>query len=53
MGEFNNYLKENGITHKVTASYSPEQNKKAERVKHTIMGPVQAILAQQKLPKSL
>ena len=53
MGEFDDYLKENGITHEVTAPYSPEQNGKAERVNRTIMGPVRAILAQQKLPKSL
>ena len=53
VGEFDDYLKENGITHEVTAPYSPEQNGKAERVNRTIMGPVRAILAQQKLPKSL
>lgn len=32
MREFNDYLKENGIIYKVTASYSLEQNGKAERV---------------------
>ena len=53
MGEFDDYLKENGITHKVTVPYSPEQNGKAERVNHIIMGPVRTILAQQKPPKSL
>lgn len=36
--KFDDYLKENGITHKVTAPYSPEQNGKAERVNRTIIG---------------
>ena len=53
MGEFDDYLKEIDIIHKITAPYLPEQNRKAERVYRTIMGPVRAILAQQKLPKSL
>ncbi len=45
MGEFDDCLKENGISHEVTAPYSPEQNGKTERVHCTIMGFVQAILA--------
>lgn len=45
MREFNYYFKENSITHKVTASYSPEQNRKVERVNHIIIGLIQAILA--------
>ena len=53
MGEFDNYLKENGITHEVTAFYSPEQNGKVERVNRTIIGSVRAILAQQRLSKLL
>ena len=53
MGEFDDYLKENDITHKVTAAYSTEQNRKAEKVNRTIIGPFQAILAQQKLFTSL
>ncbi len=53
MGEFYDYLKENGIIHEVTTFYSLEQNRKAKRVNHTIMGPVWAILAQQRLSKSL
>ena len=53
MGEFEDYLKENGIIHKITASYSPEQSRRAERVNRTIMGSARAILAQQKLLKSL
>ncbi len=46
MGEFDDFLKENGISHEVAASYSPEQNGKAKRVNRIIMGPVRAILAQ-------
>ena len=49
MGEFDDYLQENGITYEVTAPYSPEQNGKAERVNRTIMCPIWAIFAQQKL----
>ena len=46
MGEFDDYLQEIGITHKVTALDLPEQNEKAKRVNYTIIGSVQAILAQ-------
>ena len=53
MGKFDDYLKENSVSHEVTVSYSLEQNGKAERVNRTIMGPIRAILAQQRLPKSL
>ncbi len=53
MREFDDCFKENGISHEVTAPYSPEQNGKAERVNRTIMGPVRAIFAQQRLPQSL
>ena len=53
MEEISDYLPKNGISHEVTAPYSPEQNGKANRVNRTIMGPVRAFLAQQKLPKSL
>ena len=40
MGEFNDYFKENGISHEITVPYSPEQNGKAETVNRTIMGPI-------------
>ncbi len=46
MGEFNDCLKENGISHEVTAPYSPKQNEKAEKVNRTIIGLDRAILAQ-------
>ncbi len=50
---FDDCLKKNGISHEVTASSSPEQNRKAERVNRTSIGPVRAIFVQQRLPKSL
>ena len=37
MGEFDDYLKENGISHEVTTRYSPEENRKTKRVNCTIM----------------
>lgn len=49
MGEFNDYFKENNISHEITAPYSPGQNEKAKRINRTIMSLVWAILAQQKL----
>ena len=51
--KFDDYLKENSITHKVTALYSLKQNEKAERVNRIIIRLVWAIFAQQRLPKSL
>lgn len=53
MGEFDDYHKENSITHKVTALYWSKQNRKTQRVNRTIMGLVRAILTQQKLSKLL
>ena len=53
IGEFNDYVKENGIAYEVTTPYLPKQNGKAEKINRTIMGLVRAILAQQKLFKSL
>lgn len=43
--DLNDYFNENSITHKVTASYLPEQNKKTERVNHIIMSLIWAIFA--------
>lgn len=37
---FDDYLKEISITHKVTAPYIPEQNSKTKRLNWTIMGSV-------------
>ncbi len=53
MADLDDSLKENGISHEVTTSSSPEQNRKAERVNRTMIGPVRTIFAQQRLPKSL
>ncbi len=51
--QFDDCLKENGISHEVTAVYSPEQNRKAKRVNRTIIAPDWAIFVQQKFSKSL
>lgn len=53
MGEFDDYLKENNITHKIITRYLPEQNGKSERVNRTIMDLIWAIFTQQKLFQSL
>ena len=53
MTEFDHYLKKNSICHKVSTFYSCKQNNNVERVNHTIMNPVRAIFAQQKLYTSV
>ena len=53
MEEFDDYFKENNIAHEVTAFYLLEQNVKTKRVNCMIISLVRAILAQQKLSKSL
>ncbi len=53
MGVFGDYLQENCISHGVTSFYLLKQNKKGEMVKCIIIGHIQAIPAQQKLPKLL
>lgn len=53
IGEYNNYLQENGITHEITTPYSTKQNEKAKKVNCIIMGLIQVIFTQQKLPKLL
>ena len=45
MGEFDDYFKENSITHEVTAPYLPEQNGKVKKANQIIMGPIKAIFA--------
>ena len=52
-GDFDSYLKENGIHHQVTAPYFPEQNGKAKRLNRTNMRSVRALLIHMRLPKSL
>lgn len=53
MRELDNYLRENGITPKVTVCSLSEKNSKAKKVNRIIIDSVRAIFAQQKLPKSL
>lgn len=38
MGEFDDYLKKNGIFHEVITLYLPEQNRKAKRFNRMIIG---------------
>lgn len=45
IGEFDDYFKENNITHEVIAPYLLEQNEEVERVNRIIMEPVCTILA--------
>ena len=57
-GEYlNNELKDfyisKGIVHQTTASYTPEQNGKAERLNRTLMERVRAMLQDAKLPDNL
>ena len=53
MVDFDDYFKKNHIIYKVIIFYLPEQNGKAERIKHTINNFVLTILTQQKLLKLL
>ena len=48
-----NYLKECGIKHEVTAPYSPEQNGVSERANRTFVERTKAILHDTELPKEL
>ena len=47
------YLTEEGIKHKVTAHYHPEQNGVFERPNRTIMGRVRAIIEDAQFPREL
>jgi hypothetical protein len=49
--EFQGYLKEQGIIHEFTNSYSPEQNGVAERLNRTLNDKARCMLENAKLPK--
>ena len=51
-GEFNDFLKEEGIIHQTTIPYTPQQNGVAERFNRTIMEMVRTMLISAKMPKS-
>ncbi len=50
---FKTWCEEKGVQWKPSAPYSPEQNKKAERLNYTLMSSVRSILSTMKLTKSL
>lgn len=50
---FEDWMKENHVKRRPSAPYTPEQNRKAERLNYTLMSSVRSILAAMKLPKSL
>ena len=50
--EFETYLKKEGTQHETTIPKTPEQNGVAERMNHTLVETIRAMLADSKLPKS-
>ncbi|KAJ0795409.1 putative RNA-directed DNA polymerase [Helianthus annuus] len=50
--EFQRFLKENGIHHQLTTSYTPQQNGVAERKNRTLMELSRSMLKMKKLPNS-
>ena len=51
--EFSSYCNSNGIKRELTAPYSPQQNRVAERKNRTIMSMVRAMLKAKDLPREL
>ena len=49
-GEFETFLKENGIRHQLTARYTPQQNSIAERKNRTIMELARSMLKAKGIP---
>lgn len=49
--EFNAFCKANGISRKLTAAYTPQQNGVAERKNRTIMNMVRSMLSEKQVPK--
>ena len=50
--DFNEFCKENGIKRQLTAAYTPQQNRVAERKNQTIMNMVRSMLLEKKLPET-
>lgn len=48
--DLENYLKERGIQHRVSAPYTPQQNGRSERVNQTLMNIVRCLLIQSGMP---
>ena len=49
-GEFQDYIKQKGIRHELTAPYSPEQNSVVERDNRTVVECARSMLYQKSLP---
>jgi hypothetical protein len=50
---FDDYCRSNGVVHELSATYTPEQNGRAERLNRTLIERVRALLVQFKAPKVL
>jgi len=50
--EFDQFCKENGIKRQLTAAYTPQQNRVAERKNTTIMNMVRSMISNKKILKS-
>jgi hypothetical protein len=51
-GDFNKYLEERGIQHKIMTPHTPEHNSIAEQMNHTLLDKVHAMLTDANLPDS-
>lgn len=51
--EFNNFLKDEGISRQLTVEYTPQQNGVAERANRTLVEMARCLMLQAKLPNSL
>lgn len=50
---FELFCQEKGITHEVTAPYTPQQNALVERRNHTVMNMARCLLKEKNLPQNL
>jgi transposase InsO family protein len=51
--DFDKYCKSSGVVHELSATYTPEQNGRAERLNRTLIERVRTLLMQHKSPKVL
>ena len=49
--EFNDFCKQHGVKRQVTTTYTPQQNRVAERKNRTLMKLVRAMLTEKRVPK--
>jgi transposase InsO family protein len=50
--DFNEFCKQHGIKRQLTAAYTPQQNRVAERKNRTVMNLVRSMLSEKKMPKN-